>query len=382
MINMFLFFGIVFIFTFLIGKLMERMNVPWIFASLLLGFFLAIYNPFTSITSSQAFEFLAQLGMYFLLFVIGFEIDLNELKKTSKFILKSTVFIIFLEALLGGILLKIIFGYTWFMSFIVALSFATVGEAVLIPILDKFKIVNTKLGQSIIGIGTLDDIVEVFVLVLVTSTIASGLHSYFHIGVTLLSLAALFALTFGLTKLKEEGKKFGFLNIETLFLFVLFVFFLFLGIGEYAHSTAAAALLSGIALKTFIPNKRLEFLENEVRTMCYGFFAPIFFLWVGESMKINYLDPVLVLLVVLASGGAKIIGSCIAGWKELGMKKSIILGIGLCTRFSTSIIIVKMLMDSGLIGSDLYSTIIASSIVFVFIIPIIFSNLIARWVKG
>jgi Kef-type K+ transport system membrane component KefB len=56
-----------------------------------------------------------------------------------------------------------------------------------------------------------------------------------------------------------------------------------------------------------------------------------------------------------------------------------LLGIGLSVRFSTSIIIIKILFESNLIGSELYSIIIASSIVFNFIIPILFSNLIAKW---
>ena len=151
-----------------------------------------------------------------------------------------------LEAFLGTLLVHFVFGYNWFLSFVVALSFATVGEAILVPILDEFEIVNTKLGQSIIGIGILDDAIEVFVLILVmlligryTSISKSG------IATVLISFFVLFCFLFLLTKIKKEGKKFGFINIETLFLFLLFVLFLFLGIAEYAHATAIAALLSG-----------------------------------------------------------------------------------------------------------------------------------------
>jgi len=380
MINLFIFFSIVFLFTFIIGRLVEKIRVPWIFAALIFGFLLAIYNPFTSITSLPEFNFLAQLGMYFLLFIIGFELDLDKLKKQGKFIIKATFFIIFLEAFFGTLLIHFVFRYEWFISFVVALSFATVGEAILIPILDEFKIVNTKLGQSIIGIGTLDDVIEILILILVIFLIGSN-TTHSNIALILISLFTLFGLAFGLTKLKKESAKFGFLGIENLFLFVLFIFFLFLGVGEYAHATAIAALLSGIALKTFIPEERLKTIESEVKTMCYGFFAPLFFVWVGITMDINYLVsyPLLVLLVVGVSNGAKILGSLVVGKKELGIKKSILLGIGLSVRFSTSIIIVKILFENGLIHTGLYSVIVASSIVFKFIIPVLFSNLLVRW---
>jgi len=382
MANLFLFLSGIFFVTLVLGKLIEKIRVPWIFSALALGFLLAVHNPFTTITSSPEFNFLAQLGMYFLLFVIGFELDLNKLKAHSKFIFKATFFIIFLESLCGTLLIYLIFGYGWIISFVVALSFATVGEAILVPILDEFKIVNTKLGQSIIGIGALDDIIEVSTLVAIILLIGlDTATSRISIISVLGSLLILFFLAFGLTKLKQRRRRFSFSGIESLFVFVLSIFFLFLGIGEYAYASAIGALLSGVALRTFLPPKNLRLVESEVKTMCYGFFAPVFFVWVGIAMDISYLMayPLLVLLVAAASKGAKILGSLLVASNELGKKEAILLGIGISVRFSTSIIIVKMLFENHLIGTDLYSVIIASSIAFKFIVPVLFSNLLARW---
>jgi Kef-type K+ transport system membrane component KefB len=381
MINIFLFLAIAFLLTFLIGRLLEKIRVPWIFAALIIGAGLAIYNPFESITSSDTFNFLAQLGMYFLLFIIGFEIDLGKLKKSKNFIFKSTFFIIFLEAIFGTILIHFVFHATWMISALVALSFATVGEAILIPILDEFKIINTKLGQSIIGIGTLDDIIEILLLIFLAVFLGVGIHSAFDITITLISIIILAILTIGLTKLKSRNNKFKFIQIETLFLFVLFVLFLFLGIGEFAHAAAIAALVAGISLKTFIPNTRIEKIKSELKTMCYGLFAPIFFLWVGATMDIKYLlaSPLLILLVVAVSNGAKLLGSWLIGKKKLGTKESLILGVGLSVRFSTSIIIIKILFDNSIISTQLYSIIVASSIIFNFIVPGLFSRLLVKW---
>ncbi len=63
----------------------------------------------------------------------------------------------------------------------------------------------------------------------------------------------------------------------------------------------------------------------------------------------------------------------------VGMMDTILLGIGLSVRFSTSIVIVKILFENELIRSDLYSIIIASSIVFKFIVPVLFANLLVKW---
>ncbi len=381
MINIFLFLAGAFLITFIIGHYMEKIKVPWVFAALLLGTLLAIYNPFTTITSSETFIFLAQLGMYLLLFIIGFEINLKSIKKKSRFILKSAFFIIFFEAIFGSLLIHFVFDYSWFISFLVALSFATVGEAILIPILEKFKMVNTRLGQAIVGIGTLDDLIEVFTLIIVIILIGSGIHGHFNIALTILALLFLFILTVGLSKLRKIGIKPTLLKGETLFLFAIFVLFLFLGVGEYAEATALAALLAGIALKNFIPEKKLQAVEKEIKLVCYGFFAPIFFLWVGTTLNINYLTtyPLLILLIVAVSSIAKLLGGYIMGRKTLGIKKSLLLGLGLSVRFSTSIIIIKILFENGLINDDLYSIVVASSIIFTMIIPVVFSRLLDKW---
>ncbi|MFX1478715.1 MAG: cation:proton antiporter [Promethearchaeota archaeon] len=378
--NIFLFLCIVFLLTFLIGKAIEKIHIPWIFSSLILGFLLAIYNPFTIITNSSTFTFLAQLGMYLLLFVIGFEIDLKEMKKQGKFIIKSTVITISLTTLFGAILVFFFFGNNFFISIIVGLSFATVGEAILIPILDEFELTNEPLGQTIIGVGTLDDIVEIFVLLLVIILLGSTSQDLFETALILIALSVLFILTIGFMKIGEKGRKFKHTGIEPLFIFIIFTLFLFIGIGLYAEAAPLAALFAGIGLKTFIPKERIKLVESEIKTVCYGLFAPLFFLWVGASMDLNYLlmFPVFLVLVIVVSFTVKLIGSYISGKNKLGKKDSLLLGIGISVKFSTGIVIMTILLNNGLIDSGLYSVIITSSIVFSFIIPILFARLLTK----
>jgi len=377
-LNIYFFLSLVFLLTLFFGKFLQKIRIPWIFASLLLGAGLAIYNPFEYITDSNIFYFLSSLGMYFLLFIIGFEINLKKINSKRTFILKGSFFIIFLEAVFGGLLIHYIFNYSWLVSFIVALSFSTVGEAILIPILDEFNLINTRLGQTILGIGTLDDVIEVFILIFVILFIGSGFYGHLNIWLIVLSLFSLFALTFGLTTLKKHSENFKFSKIEPLFLFIIAVLFLFLGIGEYAEATALGSILAGVGIRTFIPDERLKLVEKEIRSFCYGFFAPIFFLWAGISMDVAYIKsyPLLILLVVLISSGSKYLGSFLLGFKEMGLKQSFLLGTGLSVRFSTSIVIVKILFENSVIDNDLYSIIIASSMVFTFVVPIAFSQLL------
>ena len=380
MVSIFLLLGFAFLLTFLIGILLEKIRIPWIFAALLLGIFLAIKNPFASITSSSTFGFLAQLGMYSLLFIIGFELNLKKLKKRKNFIIKSTFFIIFFEAIFGTLLIRYIFDYSWIISSLVALSFATVGEAILLPILDEFKIVNTKLGQTIIGIGTLDDTIEIFTLVVVAVLIGSKIQGIENVLLAIGGLFVLIALSILLIKLKDKIR-FKKISQELSFIIAISIFFTFLGIGKIADLASISALFAGITIKNFFPKNKLNEIGFKIKTLGYGLFAPIFFLEVGITMDVKYVlySPLLILLFILVSAGSKILSSWLAGKRELGTKKSILLGIGLSVRFSTSIIIIKILLEHNLIRSDLYSIIIASTVIFSFIIPILFSYLLIKW---
>jgi len=380
-----LFLAGVFLLTFILGRVLERIRIPWIFSALLIGLGLAAYNPFLEITSSTSFRFLAQLGMFFLLFIIGFELNIKKILESSKFIVSTTLVVILTETLFGMVLIHYVFNVSWLISVLVASSFATVGEAVLLPILDEFNLVKTKLGQTILGIGVLDDIFEVLTVVLVSVVVGrSAGYTHLNIWTNLLILILLFGLAFILVRLRKYITKFKYKDIPSLFLFVLFFIFLFIGIGRFVESAALGALLAGIALRNIIPDRILNFIDSEIRTMAYGFFAPIFFLWVGIDTDIGYLVkfPLLILLILLMTNITKIISSYLMGKKVLGGKKSIILGISLCVKFSTSIVIIKLLFEKGLIHSDLYSVLIGTTIAFKFVIPLLLAYLIPKWKLG
>lgn len=385
--NIFLLLAGIFLFTFLAGILLEKIRIPWIFAALILGLVFAFYNPFQKLTSSEVFNFLAWLGMYFLLFLIGFELEIEKIKKLGRFIAQSTFFIIFFEAIFGSLLIHFVFGYSWFISILVALSFATVGEAVLIPILDEFKLTKTKIGQTILGIGTLDDIIEVLVIVLVVVALPFllgwGVKSLDigEIAVILLSIFALFIFVFGIIKLGRKVSLMEVKGIEAVFLLLLAIFFLFLGLGAFAETTAVGALLAGLAVRNFLPSEKIRAIEKEIRGLTYGFFGPIFFFWVGLDTQIKYLftHSFLIFLVIGVTYSAKILASYIIGQKELGRKPAIFMGIALGVRFSTSIVIIKFLFEKALIGSYLYSVLIGSAVAFKFIIPFLLALLVNKW---
>jgi len=139
-----------------------------------------------------------------------------------------------------------------------------------------------------------------------------------------------------------------------------------------------------VGVKNLLPKIRLTAMETEIKLLAYGFFGPIFFLWVGIDTNLRYLfsNPIWVLLVIGVSYAAKILASYLVAKKELGVHSSILMGVALGVRFSTSIVIIKILFDMQIIDNRLYSVLIGTAVAFKFIIPFLMSQLIQRWHIG
>ena len=380
--SIFLFLSLAFLTVYILGPLIEKIRVPWIFAALIVGAALAINNPFPEVVEDPSFNFLADLGMYFMLFIIGLEIDLKAMKKLRKLIITTTVATMTLATLFGGLFVHYVFDLEWTTSILVALSFATVGEAILLPILDEFKILHTKLGQAIIGVATLDDAFELITLIWLSILLGESAKSEINFRQEVIAIIILVALTIFLFIMQKILPKVKIPDYPGLVVFfMLIIFFVYLGIGEMAGMEALAAILAGVVTKYLVSMDHYHVLESHTKLLTYGFLAPIFFLKVGMEMNMSYLVNNLPLIVAIAtlSLAAKLMGSIISARNVLGLRQSILMGLALSIRFSTSIIIITVLYQNGFIDDQLFSIVVATSIIFKFIVPPLFANLLVKW---
>lgn len=379
--NIFILLALILAATLILGRLIEKIRVPWVFAALFLGLLLSLHNPFPDITTSDTFNFLADLGMYFLLFIIGLELDIKEMMRQKKLMLKLSLSLVLAESILGSFFIHHFFGISWEIAILTASSFSTVGEAILIPILDEFQIVKTRFGQMLLGVGTLDDIVELITIILTSIVLGSTVgHSHLSISSNFILLGTLFLIPLSLQFFRDKIPHLQFKQIPPLLLFGLVVLFLFVGVGDLVESSALGAIFAGISLKNLLSEDKLKQFESIIKDITYGLFVPVFFLEIGLGVSLTYLfsNPLLILLVLAITNSTKIITSYLLAGKELGRKKAVLLGIGLSAKFSTSIVIVSMLHEQNLIPNELYSVLIGAMIMSKFIIPTSFSVLVKK----
>lgn len=361
-----------------VGYLLQKyLRMPWMFSSLFLGLILSALGLFRSTIESDLFGLLETLGMYLLLFIIGYSIDFKKMASLKNHVILGTVAIIAFEGFLGSLLLYFVFPADINNSFLIALitafSFATVGEAVLLPILNEFKIIKTTFGQLTLGIGTLDDIVEVLMLAVV-----AVLPGFLPIALTqsfpdplmvLVDLGLIAILTFALAKFGSRIGRALEQNHTPSFVFsllTLLVFFSFVALGNFAAESVASvgAIFGGIVLRELLPKERLLQNEQAIEFLGYIVLSPFFFLSVGASVSVTsvLVAPFMVGLILLVANGSKYLASVTLFRRLLGFKYASLMGIGLGIRFSTSLIVQFILLKSGLITLDLYSALIAAAI--------------------
>ncbi len=380
--NVLLLLAFSFIAMFFIGRLLEKVHIPWIFSALLVGLLLPIYTPALQLSTNESFGFLADLGMYFMLFMAGYEIRLKHMLSQKQFAIKITAAIILCETALGSIFLHFAFGLSWPIALLVASSFATVGEAILLPILEHAKILRTNLGQLILSVGIIDDVVEIFAIIIAVVLLGKiGGHSQINIWSNLFILLILALVAMAFVKFPSIPKSFKTKQFPQVLLFAVFVLLLFVGIGSLAESAALGALIAGVTLAKFAPRQHINSIGKDMHTLCYGFFAPIFFLSVGLHTNLFYLFDsfLLVIAIVALAAIAKILPSYLLAKSRLGTKGSLILGTALVAKLSTGIVILQLLLRNGLIDDHVYSVLIAANLFFGIAVPFLLSILIKRW---
>jgi Kef-type K+ transport system membrane component KefB len=381
------------------GYLIDKyLRIPWMLTAVLFGMILSSFGLFSDVIRSADFQFLSKMGLLLFLFTIGIEIEMEQFRKLGRYIAFGFTLLTLTEGLLLAIFFY--FAYPEFVSnsFIVALvcgiAFGTIGEVVLLAILEEFGLVKSEFGQLMLGIGVADDIFEVLALSIIVILPAitfvgiSPSAAWGDLLTTVLVLSGLVFITFLLSKIgkytrhsleKIKGDSFA---IPFLIFMVLFSFVSF-GLTGAEGMEVVAAIFSGIAINQFLPEKFVGQYKKPIYFVANIFLGPFFFVSLGGKMSLSSLQsyPLLSFIIIAISLFSRISASYFLFNKLLGKRQSIIMGVGLDTKFSTSVVSEYILLTTGLIAAPLYTAIMAAYIILKPIIIVVFSRGLAS-IKG
>jgi len=384
-------FALLFALTYLLAGLLERVHIPGILGALFVGMvihYLPLGGRLLSPPLSVPISFLAELGVLFLLFFIGLQIDLEEMKELRGDIVWLTVLNTAFPFVFG-IIVMLMLGYGWILALVIGLTRMPTAEAVIVPILDEFKLIRTRVGSFIIGAGVLDDVVEVIVISVVSIWIGkktgqmtagiTGVVAALVIFVLLSWISYRWIIPVLARWLPSRPR-----NLVLLSMVVM------LGLGGFSEfgnlGMVVGAIVAGTLMRpTFNRMKGVgEQVTQAVRSMSYGFLGVIFFFWVGLNADIGGMvkEPVLAILLFLAAFLGKLIGVFfMVPMGKITIREAWTIGIGLNARLTTEIIVAQLLFTAGIIDIHLFTALVSASAFSTLAVPLTFVLLVRLWGK-
>ena len=367
-------------------KGLKKIKIPYqvgeIFVGILIG-----KSGLNLISSDVWIIFLSELGLAYLMFLSGLEIDFSNIQKKSSSDSKknSQGLIITLMFLLSAIISYLlvssinILGLKSGKAFF-TLLFTASAPGLMVPYLKSKEILNTAFGQSLLIFSLVCEFVCLIGLTIIASTTTHG-FSYRSFLFIILFIAAF--LIYKISKKFHNRFTIWAIHFKNLHIGVRAAFALILILVTISNKIGSEIILGSFlagVIFSLLSGKAKEEITHQLDIIGYGFLIPIFFIMVGVNLDLRVVFnnpsalakiPFIILTFLLV----KIIPSILLKY-TLGLKKALAGGFILSAQLSLIIVGAQMAMDLGFITQATYGAFILSTIVSCVIFPIIFEYIL------
>ena len=265
-----------------LGVIMRMLRQPIILAYLATGLLLSAFR-FYSIAGQTTFSLFSDLGIMFLLFLVGLEINYASIKmvgKTSVIIGLGQIIFTFLI----GFGIAVLFHFAYIEAAYIAIALTFSSTIIVVKLLSEKKDTNSLYGKISIGFLLVQDFVAILLLVVLSGIEKGGAVSIVPILAAVLKGVGLFAimLLLGRRLIPKIFEKLG-RSQELLFLVSLaWMFLIAVAVNRIGFSIEIAGFLAGIALANSYENYQIASHIRPLR----DFFLLIFFVVLGSSVAV------------------------------------------------------------------------------------------------
>lgn len=378
--------------AFLTPIIVNRLNInflPVVVAEILMG--IVIGNSFLNIVERDSIlNILSTLGFIFLMFLSGLEIDFKAFKKDKRarqgqnddessipghLNLALTVFAFIM---IISILLAYVFKWLGLVDdvLLMVIIISTISLGVVVPTLKEMNIMRTTIGQFILLVAVLADLVTMILLTVYGAINGQGGSTIWLIGILVVFTAISYILGVQfkrmsfLQKLMDGTTQIG---IRAVFALIILLVALAEGVGA---ENILGAFLAGVVVSLLNPD---EEMVEKLDSFGYGFFIPIFFIMVGVDLNIPSLikEPKLLIIIpilIVAFIISKLIPVMfIRRWFD--MKTTIASAFLLTSTLSLVIAAAKISERLNAISAETSGILILSAVITCVFVPIIFKKM-------
>jgi len=393
------------------GELMERLRLPSVIGELAAGIILGptLLNLITE--DHTFFDVLAQLGATFLLFSVGMETKLSELKKVGMVAGSVAALGVLVPFVLGYYVSILLFDNSVEAMFVATALVAT-SVGITARVLEDLGMIHSMEAKIILGAAVIDDILGMIVLTLVSGVAVGDLTAVKVIVVVAEAVCFVAIVTIigtrvvkyasGKREIRSDRTTNGMWAIhyttrafkrdswfdklrqrQAPFVIILVVVF---GLSAMASFVGLAAIIGAFfAGLIFSDTKDTYELEHKFEPLNV-LLVPFFFVVMGARVDFSDFSgvvPVTIAITVVAILG-KLVG-CGLGAASKGERTALIVGAGMVPRGEVGIVVAMIGLNMGTIGESVYTVIVLMSIATTLYTPFLIKTIVkaeAKHTKG
>lgn len=320
---------------------------------------------------NEPLEVLAEVGAVLLLFSVGLETRVGDLKKVGATATWVGVL---------GVVLPFVLGYFWAHAtgqstphaLFIASAFVATSAGITARVLQEMGVLGRLESRVILGAAVIDDILAMLLLGLVTAL--QGGESV-NIGGLLLifAQAVAFIVLIVLVGTRVMRKRSSLLDAPISPMSPISLSLaLCLGLAVAAAYLGLAAIIGAfLAGMIAAESEQRPQLEKNLKPI-EAFLVPFFFVVTGAKVELAALasgSALLALLVITVLATVSKIVGCGLGALPLGRRSALIVGIGMVPRGEVGIIVASLGLQARLFSGEIYALIIAMSLLTSVIAP-------------
>jgi len=375
---------IILIAAFAASELFKKIGFPPVVGQILAGVIFGIPLIETTLFAAESrsiVDFLAVLGIVFLLFLAGLEIDIDKVKETSRDSIVISFSAALVPLLLGFFFLKAM-GYDFLTALVFGGALSVTSEATKVKVLMDMDSLDTRLGAIMVAAGAIDDVFEVTFLSLVVVLAHGG--SLFELALIPVQLVVFVVIAFvffkAISRVLHYLENNGGDDTELFSMIMIFVLVLAALSEVMELGYLIGAIIGGFLLQLSLRNIHQKHREDMIRVtkmITLGLVVPFFFANVGLNFNFETLSmnlPLLIGTVFIAFAG-KLLGTLIAApASSLNLKQLYYVGWAMNSRGAAELVIALIALQFNLMPLEVFSALVATAIITTLAFPFVLSR--------
>ena len=320
---------------------------------------------------AEALDVLAEIGVVLLLFSVGLETRLDEMKRVGRSALLVGVLGVIVPFALGSLWAHGS-GFDWAKSLFIAAAFVATSAGITARVLQELGALQRVESRVILGAAVIDDILAMLLLGVVTALQSGAELRIGHLALVLAEAIG-FVVVIGVFGARVMRRSSAWLDAPINPLSPLtIVLALCLGLA-FASTQFGLAAIIGAFLAGMIASesRQRETLEHQTQPLL-ALMSPFFFVMTGTKVEFAQLTNTEALLTLALITAIAIVSKLIGGFLgalSLGTRGALIVGVGMVPRGEVGVVVASLGLAAGVFSPRTYALIVAMSLLTAMITP-------------